>query len=199
VSEKTVVLKFGSSVLRSAGDLYIAVDEIYRYWRTGCRVLAVVSAFEGVTDILMGEVIDTIGAECPEATAAYLATGEEQTTALLLGSLRQYGLPARLLSPREIGLFAEGPILESTPCRVDTAVLERLWQSYPILILPGFFGLDSEHRTVLFGRGGSDISALFLAGSLGATCRLPNSEIKLLCGGERGTRTLDLGIMSATL
>jgi homoserine dehydrogenase len=172
VSEKTVVLKFGSSVLRSAGDLYIAVDEIYRHWRTGYRVLAVVSAFEGVTDILMGEVIDTIGAECPEATAAYLATGEEQTTALLLGSLRQYGLPARLLSPREIGLFAEGPILESTPCRVDTAVLERLWQSYPILILPGFFGLDSEHRTVLFGRGGSDISALFLAGSLGATCRL---------------------------
>jgi homoserine dehydrogenase len=172
MSEKMVVQKFGSSVLRSAGDLHIAVDEIYRHWRTGCRVLAVVSAFENVTDILMGEIVDGVGAECPEATAAYLATGEEQTAALLLGSLRQYGLPSRLLSPRDIGLLAEGPILESTPFRVDTAVLERLWQSYPILILPGFFGLDREHRTVLFGRGGSDLSALFLAAALGAECRL---------------------------
>lgn len=172
MSEKTIVLKFGSSVLRSAGDLHIAVDEIYRHWRLRFRVLAVVSAFEDVTDILMGEVVDTVGAECPEATAAYVATGEEQTAALLLGSLRQYGLPARLLNPSEIGLLAEGPILESTPCQVDRPKLERLWQSHPILILPGFFGVDSEHRTVLFGRGGSDLSALFLAGSLGAACRL---------------------------
>jgi aspartokinase len=170
--EKTVVLKFGSSVLRSAGDLHIAVDEIYRHWRIGCRVLAVVSAFEDVTDMLMGEVVDTVGAECPEATAVYLATGETQTAALLLGSLHQYGLPSRLLSPSEIGLRGEGPILDSTPCEVDKAVFERLWQSTPILILPGFFGLDREQRTVLFGRGGSDISAFFLAASLGASCRL---------------------------
>ena len=39
------VLKFGSSVLRSPRDLHIAVDEIYRRWRSGCRILAVVSAF----------------------------------------------------------------------------------------------------------------------------------------------------------
>ena len=99
MTEKSVVLKFGSSVLRSAGDLHIAVDEIYRHWRARYRVLAVVSAFKNVTDILMGEVVDTVGAECPAATAAYLATGEEQTAALLLGSLHQYGLPSRLLSP----------------------------------------------------------------------------------------------------
>src|SRR5580658_9813441 len=99
MSQKTVVQKFGSSVLRSAGDLHIAVDEIYRHWRAGCRVLAVVSAFEDVTDSFMGEVMDTIGAECPEATAAYVATGEQQTAALLLGSLHQYGLPARIIVP----------------------------------------------------------------------------------------------------
>jgi hypothetical protein len=37
------VLKFGSSVLRSAGYLDVAVDEIYRHWRSRSRVLAVVS------------------------------------------------------------------------------------------------------------------------------------------------------------
>src|SRR5579859_1040627 len=166
------VLKFGSSVLRSPGDLHVAVDEIYRRWRSGYRVLAVVSAFDGVTDDLMSEVADALGSDCPEATAAYVATGEQQTGALLLGSLRQYGLPARLVSPREIGLIAEGLTLESSPVRVDSVAVERLWQTYPILVLPGFYGVDEEGRTVLFGRGGSDLSALFLAAALGAGCRL---------------------------
>jgi homoserine dehydrogenase len=172
VSDKTVVLKFGSSVLRSAGDLHIAVDEIYRHWRAGCRVLAVVSAFEDVTDSLMDEVMDTIGPDCPEATAAYVATGEQQTAALLLGSLHQYGLPARLVGPGHIALIAQGPLLESTPISVDVTVLDALWQIDPILVLPGYYGMDLEGRTALFGRGGSDLSALFLAAALGAECRL---------------------------
>jgi amino acid kinase family protein len=83
------VLKFGSSVLGTAGDLHVAVDEIYRRWRSGSRVIAVVSAFEGITDALMNEVTSAIGVDCPEATAAYVATGEERTAALLLGSLHR--------------------------------------------------------------------------------------------------------------
>ena len=166
------VLKFGSSVLRSPGDMHVAVDEIYRHWRSGHRVLAVVSAFEGMTDVLMGEVADALGSDCPEATAAYVATGEEQAGAILLGSLLQYGLPARLVSPRDIGLIAEGPILESTPIRIDATALEGLWRMSPVLVLPGFYGSDSDGRTVLLGRGGSDFSALFLAAVSGGRCRL---------------------------
>lgn len=79
---KVEVLKFGSSVLRSPADLHVAVDEIYRRWRSGRRVIAVVSAFEGVTDALMADVADIVGTECPEAMAAYVATGEERTAAL---------------------------------------------------------------------------------------------------------------------
>ena len=166
------VLKFGSSVLRSPEDMHVAVDEIYRRWRSGYRVLAVVSAFEGVTDELMAEVSDIVGSESPEVTAAYVATGELKTAALLLGSLRKYGLPSRLVDPREIGLIAEGEFLESTAVRVDAETLVQMWNAYPILVLPGFYGVDTEGRTVLFGRGGSDLSALFLAAALSAGCRL---------------------------
>jgi homoserine dehydrogenase len=166
------VLKFGSSVLRSPGDLHIVVDEIYRRWRAGCHVLVVVSAFDGVTDELLADVTESLGTDCPEATAAYLATGEIKTAALLHGSLRQYGLPSRIADPREIDLRAAGSPLESTPIHVDRAALERLWQHTPILVLPGFYGIDPEGRIALFGRGGSDLSALFLAATLGAGCRL---------------------------
>jgi homoserine dehydrogenase len=170
------ILKFGSSVLRSPSDLRTAVDEIYRRWRGGSRVLAVVSAFEGVTDQLMAEVAGAVagatGADSPEATAAYVATGEQRTAALLLGALLRHGLPARLVDPREISLVAEGPTLESTPVSVDHASLEALWKRHPLLILPGFYGIDADGRIALFGRGGSDLSALFLGAELNSNCRL---------------------------
>jgi homoserine dehydrogenase len=166
------VLKFGSSVLRTPRDLHIAVDEIYRRWRCGRRILAVVSAFEGVTDELMAKAANELGTECSEAAAAYVATGEQRTAALLMGSLRNSGVPSRLIDPREIGLIAEGSFTESTPERVDAAVLDQLWSAYPVLVLPGFYGIDSKGRIALFGRGGSDLSALFLAAALGAECRL---------------------------
>jgi homoserine dehydrogenase len=166
------VLKFGSSVLRFPRDLHVAVDEIYRRWRSGCRILAVVSAFEGITDELIAEVVGVLGMDCPEATAAYVATGEHKTAALLMGSLQNSGIPSRIIDPREIGLIAEGSFSESTPVRVDVDALDQLWSAYPVLVLPGFYGIDSEGRIALFGRGGSDLSALFLAAALGAECRL---------------------------
>src|SRR5260370_33307584 len=157
------VLKFGSSVLRSPGDLHVAVDEIYRRWRMGFRVLAVVSAFEGVTDILMARVTSALGSGGAEATAAYVATGEQQTAALLVGSLHQYGLPARTVHPHDIGLVAEGPLLESMPVRVETAAFERLWQQSPILILPGFYGIYSNGRIALFCPSSSEMTTHCLA------------------------------------
>jgi homoserine dehydrogenase len=166
------VLKFGSSVLRSPRDLPIAVDEIYRHWRAGCRVLAVVSAFEGETDRLIGDAVALLGADSAEGLAAYVATGEQRTAALLLGSLQRSGIPARLVDPREIGLECAGTSLESAPVGVDAAALERLWQAQPVLVLPGFYGIDDAGRVALFGRGGSDLSALFIAAELRARCRL---------------------------
>jgi homoserine dehydrogenase len=166
------VLKFGSSVLRTPDDLPVAVDEIYRHWRSGRRVLAVVSAFEGVTDRLIKEAADLIGSECPEETAVYVAKGEQRTAELLAESLIRCGIPARMVEPHEIGLLAQGSSLESIPVRVDVTALERFWRGSPILVLPGFYGIDARGRTALFGRGGSDMSALFLAAALGSRCRL---------------------------
>jgi homoserine dehydrogenase len=163
------VLKFGSSVLRSPEDLPVAVDEIYRRWRSGSRVLTVVSAFEGVTDQLIRE---SQGLGSPGAAAAYIAQGEQRTAAQLMDSLTRCGIPALLVEPGDICLIAEGTPLESVPVSVDVTALGLLWNSCPVLVLPGFYGVDAAGSTALFGRGGSDLSALFLASELQVTCRL---------------------------
>jgi Homoserine dehydrogenase/Amino acid kinase family len=86
-----IVLKFGSSVLRGADDLPDVVDEVYRHLREGKRVLAVVSAFEGVTDRLLAAAHAAFDRDAPEATAAYVATGES----LPAGSIFVCGISAR--------------------------------------------------------------------------------------------------------
>ncbi len=48
-----IVLKFGSSVLRTEADLPVAVHEIYRWLRNGYQVVAVVSAIGNSTEELL--------------------------------------------------------------------------------------------------------------------------------------------------
>jgi homoserine dehydrogenase len=168
-----VVLKFGSSVLATSADLPATVDEVYRRLRDGFRVLAVVSAFAGETDRLFGRAREALGEEAaPHAVAAFVATGELQSAALFAGALLRAGIAARMVDPREIGLRVEGSALEADPMSIDHAALRSLWDVHTTLVLPGFFGIDPQGRIALLGRGGSDLSALFIANALRADCHL---------------------------
>lgn len=170
--EKIIVLKFGSSVLRTEADLPNAVHEIYRWVRTGYRVVAVVSAIGDTTDQLLKQARALSPSPESFATAELLATGERASAALLSLTLDHVGLPARALNPREIGLTVVGSPLDSELVSADVPRLRALLSDYPVLVVPGFFGTDAAGRTHLLGRGGSDLSAVFLAHALGARCRL---------------------------
>jgi len=213
---EVVVLKFGSSVLRTQADIPNAVHEIYRWYRSGCRVLAVVSAIGLTTDELLAQADEVLGrmpeeegrsitSPQPYALAELLATGERASAALLGIALDRAGVPARVLNPREIGLTATGAPLDSELSGVDIGRVRELLALDPVLVLPGFFGTDAEGRTHLLGRGGSDLTAVFLADALSpCRCRLikdvdgvyesdPASRSHELTAGthERGTRRFE--------
>lgn len=168
-----VVLKFGSSVLRSAADLPAAVHEIYRWYRTGSRVLAVVSAIGGTTEQLLAQAQEISGTPDPLATAQLLATGERTCAALLGIALDRAGVRSRVLDPRDINLTVAGSPLDSAPIDVDAQKLRSMLERFAVLVLPGFFGYAAGRALHLLGRGGSDLSAVFLAHALRARrCRL---------------------------
>lgn len=163
-----VVLKFGSSVLRSPADAPEAVSEIYRFVREGRRVIAVVSAFQGVTDRLLAE---AHAWGCPhDASLAprYVAIGEESSAALLAIACDRAGLSARALSCAELGLRAEGAPDAAEPVGLDARAIEAAFETADVVVVPGYVGRDGEDRTVLLGRGGSDLSAVYLAHALKA-------------------------------
>ncbi len=54
----------------------------------------------------------------------------------------------------------------------DISVIESVLAQGRVAVIPGFVARDPLGRVALFGRGGSDLSALFLAKQLNARCRL---------------------------
>jgi len=176
VSQPIIVLKFGSSVLRTAADLPGAVHEIFRYSREGFGVVAVVSAFEGVTDRLLTQA-KALGADPAQGVgvsglAALVASGERETAASLQIALSRAGIPANVLDPLAAGLRVNGNGMEGSPVNLAAARLRTLLGQGRIVVVPGFFGSDEEGGVSLLGRGGSDWTALFLAQRLQARCRL---------------------------
>ena len=166
-----VVLKLGGSVLRTPADLPRAVSEVYRLWRDGARVVAVVSAFGPTTDELLQRAEQLGLPPSSPAFAAYLGCGELAAASLLTLSLHRAGLPATLLDAARAGLRADGAHDDADLVDLDRdGVLAALGEG--IAVVPGFVARAGDGAAVTLGRGGSDLTALFLAAELGGECVL---------------------------
>ncbi|HTG32304.1 MAG TPA: homoserine dehydrogenase [Thermoanaerobaculia bacterium] len=165
--KQTSVLKFGSSVLRSDADLPLAVHEIYREWRAGRRVLAVVSALGCTSDDLLKRAQQLGLPPQREGLAALLGTVEMAAAALLTLALDRSGLPATLLDPTQIGLVTRGDDrLDAEPAAVDIPYLDHELDR-AIVVVPASAGRDSAGHVT---RMDSNLTARFLARKLGVAC-----------------------------
>ena len=168
-----VVLKFGGSVLRDEKDLTRATQEVRSWIGRGFKAIAVVSAFEGVTDTLVRKSQGFGERPHGQCRALLTATGEITSASLLGLALDSAGVRATIAPPWAIGIRAEGQPLDAFPTDVDAKAVARLLLDHDALVVPGFIGLDHNNQLVLLGRGGSDMSAIYLAERVGAdVCRL---------------------------
>ena len=167
------VLKFGSSVLRTENDFGVLVQEIRRWSSEKSRVIAVVSAIGKTTDRLMDQAVGYGEDLNQEGVAALASTGELASAALLTLALAKAGTAATILDPARLGLLATGPLLNAELSQVDEASLRLALGQFSVTVVPGFIARSGDGRTALLGRGGSDLTALFLAHRVRAgRCRL---------------------------
>ena len=168
----TIVLKFGSSILTHEQEVWAVVSEIKRELARGRTVVAVVSAMWGVTDRLIEGAKKVVESLDGPALARLLATGEHVTASLVSLALAQEGIGHTLLDARALRLRAEGPTADSDPVSVDSDAIERALGRGPVVVLPGFEAVDEHGEATLLGRGGSDLTAVFIADAIGADVRL---------------------------
>ncbi|TVS08399.1 MAG: hypothetical protein EA423_01535 [Phycisphaerales bacterium] len=173
-TEQTVVLKFGSSVLRSPADLPRVAAEIERRRDRGrTPVVAIVSAFRGRTDELLAGAgtrsrFDTGG----PALASLLSVGEIEASALLALEIERAGIHAELVPPERVGVIASDACIEGEPVQTDPRWVLGALRRAGVAVVPGFVSRTRDGRPALLGRGGSDLTAVCLAAALGARCVL---------------------------
>ena len=161
------VFKFGSSVLARPADFRCVADVLRAEVAANCKVLAVVSAMEGTTDALL-EAAGALTSEPPDSLiGALLATGEETSVALLVLALAVQGLRAEGFNPSRLPIITRGALNDAEPVGVDTAKLRGALEYNDVVVVPGFVGVDLTGVPSLLGRGGSDLTALFLGHALG--------------------------------
>ncbi len=162
-----IVLNFGHSVLKSLEDYTRAADEIYWHYRQGQNVIAVTSAQNDATDVLIAEA-RRIG---PEGAAKnlpeLLQLGERKSAALLALALERIGAPAFVRQARDLGLTGRGSYMDAELTGLDVGQLRDDLKNHDIVVMPGFVAIGEKDRPVLLGQGGADLTALYVADKLG--------------------------------
>jgi len=168
------VLKLGGSVLTGISAYRRAAaflrEEVFR---TRSRLVAVVSAEFGHTDLLWNEAQSLAVAVDDDARDLLWSTGELRSVALLTVALRAAGLAAAGLNVHQTGLRVDS----SVPAGADALILNPLplraaITHHDVVVVPGFLATCRQH-VVTLGRGGSDWSAVALAAALPASrCEL---------------------------
>lgn len=167
------VLKFGSSVLEGAHGFHAAAEEIACELTAGRKVVAVVSAPPGATDALLRSAGELSPAAPGRLVSRLLATGEAASVALLAIALAERGIPCSTLDAQDLDLRTRGPALDAHPHSANRGLLRLLLERDGVVVVSGFIGVDEDGELCVLGRGGSDLTALFLAVHLEAEeCRL---------------------------
>ena len=162
------VLKFGSSILSSPAAYRSVAEEVRMEIAGGAKVVVVVSAMGATTDSLL-DCARAVAASPPDSlVGALLATGEEASVALLTIALMAGGVPALGLPSWRVPIHTRGALRDADPVDVDGEAILTALATHDAVVLPGFVGLDATGTPSLLGRGGSDLTALFLGHVLGA-------------------------------
>ncbi|MCL2817917.1 MAG: aspartate kinase, partial [Clostridiales bacterium] len=163
-----IVQKYGGSSVADAERIKRVAGRVGEKHRLGHQMVVVVSAMGDTTDDLI-ELAKSLSDSPPQREMdMLLATGEQQSAALLAMTLCGMGHQAVSLSGPQAGIAADGVFGRAKIRRVDTERVQKELAAGRIVVVAGFQGLDQNGDINTLGRGGSDTTAAALAIALDA-------------------------------
>ena len=159
-----VVHKYGGSSVATTDKIKNIAKHLIEVKNSGKKLVVVVSAMGKTTDGLIKLAKEISSNPNKRELDRLMATGEEQTIALLSMALIEMGVNAISLTGAQAGIKTLGIHTKNTIESIDNNTI--------IVIVAGFQGINENGDVTTLGRGGSDTSAVALACSLGAECRI---------------------------
>jgi aspartate kinase len=163
-----VVMKFGGTSVGSVERIQAVADLVVRTREAGNDVVVVVSAMGETTDELSSMALRIAEVPDPRELDMLLTAGERIAMSLLGIALIARGCRAASYTGSQAGIITDtqhgkAKIVEIRPKRV----LEAL-EGGNVVVLAGFQGLSTQYEITTLGRGASDLTAVAMAGAVGA-------------------------------
>ena len=163
-----IVQKFGGTSVGTLERIEAVANRVIETKKSGADVVVVVSAMSGVTNQLVE--YSEYFSKHPDgvATDMLLSSGEQVTTALLTIALNAKGYACVGLTGAMAGIITDEIHTKARIEKIDTTRLKAELKAGRIVVVAGFQGIDGKGDITTLGRGGSDLSAVALAGALEA-------------------------------
>lgn len=163
-----IVKKFGGSSVATPDKISSIVQRVIREKKEGDQIVIVVSAMGDTTDELVTLANKITSKPYGREMDMLLATGEQISIALMAMAFEEAGEKAISFTGGQAGImtsaaFNKGRILDLQPARIFKALQEG-----NIVIVAGFQGQTSRGDITTLGRGGSDTTAVAIAGAIHA-------------------------------
>ena len=161
-----IVQKFGGTSLAGPEAVGRSARIIAGAVHRGARVAAVLSAQGSATDELGAAAGQYSPDPPPREMDMLLATGEQQSIALMAMAIDALGYPAVSLTGWQVGLETNSNYGVARIKRVSGTRIREELDRRRIVLVAGFQGINKFGDQTTLGRGGSDTTAVALAVAL---------------------------------
>jgi aspartate kinase len=163
-----IVQKFGGTSVADAQKIHAAARRAVAAKGEGNQVVVVVSAMGDTTDDLLALAKQVCDNPPKRELDQLLATGEQQTIALMAMALHSQGHEAISFTAGQIGLVTDNAFSKA---RIQSINKQRIFEQLDagkIVIVAGFQGVTPEGDYTTLGRGGSNATLVALGAVLKA-------------------------------
>ena len=163
-----IVQKFGGTSVGDIDKIKAVARKVVKRSREGNRMVVVLSAMAGETDRFVKLAGKAQITPDPREMDVLLSTGEQVTVALLAMAVKEEGLDAVSMLGDQVKIRTDDIHTKARIKSIDTKLLEKHLSDGKIIIVAGFQGVNDNKDITTLGRGGSDTTAVALAGVLKA-------------------------------
>jgi len=163
-----IVQKFGGTSVGSIERIEAVADLVIKTRQQGHQVVVVLSAMSGETNRLMGLAKQIDARASARELDVLLTTGEQVSISLLAMALIKRGYPAVSLLADQVNIRTDNMFGKARVEEIAATRLKHELEHNRIAIIAGFQGRDIEGNITTLGRGGTDTSAVEIAGAIGA-------------------------------
>ena len=164
-----IVQKYGGATLATPAQVKQIALRIYQLHQTGTQVVVVVSAMGQTTNQLIQLARDVSPNPHLRELDMLLTVGERISMSLLSMALNDLGVSAISYTGSQAGILTDDSHVNASIIDVKAFRVEEALKENKIVILAGFQGVSPQTKEITtLGRGGSDTSAVAMAGYLKA-------------------------------